>query len=740
MNASDFVAVGTKVLVPERRSGLVERPELIGELEAGRTRRLTVVSTPTGFGKTSILTEWGAASPARFAWVSLDEGDGDASRFWSYVVAAVEGAAPELPGTAGRRLRGAGVAIADEVLPVLVNELTTLTQPLVLVLDDYHVIDAEDVHAGVNYLLERLGPDVHVVIATQTSPPLRLGRLRARGELNEYRAEKLRFTEAEVGALLNGTHGLRLAPEEINGLHRRTEGWVAGLNLVALSLRETGDRAAFMAGMPVDDRFLVDYLWDEVVARQTPETREFLMRTAVLERLSSSLCDAVVARRDSADMLAALVRSNLFVVPLDAERRWFRYHTLFRAMLVRQLERFAPETVADLHRRASAWFSDHGDLHGTIEHAICAGDVHVAADALRRHWLALYSGGQASELIAWIDRLPAETLAGYPELALARAGVARAMGRIDEVDLWLDRAERLAREAQDERERRELLAGVARQRAMRRLSLADIGEAVRLARAAVALRPEDSPEAVSERFFLAVCLFWTGSTRECETLLRAYLGAVEPGEQDVRRVFALALLALAHAARGELDRAELLADESLATSVARGLSEHPPTEIVYVASGIVRLARDDVEGAEERLEHAATLARRGGDRVEIAQSLLWLGRCRARAGDTGGAADALDAARTQLEGARVPGLVRLEDALEAELREAGAADAVAVEDGRALSDAELGALALLPGTLTYRQIAERLGLEPDGVRAIRRKLGAVTRDEAVTAARRLELI
>ena len=740
MNASDFVAVGTKLLVPERRVGLVERPQLIGELEAGRTRRLTVVSAPTGFGKTSVLTEWGAASPARFAWVSLDEGDGDASRFWSYVVAAVEGAAPELPGTAGRRLRGAGVAIADEVLPVLVNELTTLTQPLVLVLDDYHVIAAEDVHAGVNYLLERLGPDVHVVIATQMSPPLRLGRLRAHGELNEYRAEQLRFTEAEVAALLNGTHGLRLAPEEVDGLHRRTEGWVAGLNLVALSRRDTGDRAAFMAGMPVDDHFLVDYLWDEVVARQTPETRDFLMRTAVLERLSSSLCDSVVARRDSADMLAALERSNLFVVPLDAERRWFRYHTLFRAMLVRQLERFAPEAVADLHRRASAWFSDHGDLHGTIEHAICAGDVHVAADALRRHWLALYSGGQSSELIAWIDRLPAETLAGYPELALARAGVARATGRIDEVDPWLDLAERLAREAKDERERRELLAGVARQRAMRRLSLADVGEAVRLARAAVALRPEDSPEAVSERFFLAVCLFWTGSTRECETLLRAYLGAVEPGEQDVRRVFALALLALAHAARGELERAELLAEQALATSLARGLSEHPPTEIVYVASGIVRLAREDVEGAEERLEHAATLARRGGDRIEIAQSLLWLGRCRARAGDAGGAADALDAARAELAGARVPGLVKVAQDLEAEIGDAPRRERV---DGAALAPADLRVLELLPSDLSYREIADRLAIPLDSVyahgRHIRHVLHVLTRDEAVTAARRLEL-
>ena len=739
MNAGDFVAVGTKLLVPERRQGLVQRPQLIDELEAGRARRLTVVSAPTGFGKTSILIEWGAAGRARFAWVSLDEGDDDPSRFWSYVVAAVEGAAPELPGMAGRRLRGAGVSIADEVLPVLVNELTTLAQPLVLVLDDYHVIGGDDVHAGVNYLLERLGPDVHVVIATQTSPPLRLGRLRARGELNEYRAEQLRFSEAEVAALLNGTHGLHLAHEDVTGLHRRTEGWVAGLNLVALSLRDTNDRAAFMSGMPVDDRFLVDYLWDEVVVQQTPETREFLMRTAVLERLSSSLCDAVVGRRDSAEMLAALERGNLFVVPLDAERRWFRYHMLFRAMLVRQLERHAPEAVADLHRRASAWFSDRGDIHGTIEHAISAGDVHVAADALRRHWLALYSGGQATELIGWIDRLPAETLAGYPELALARAGVARAMGRLDEVDPWLDRAERLAHEARDEGERRELLAGVARQRAMRRLSLADVGEAVRFARTAVALRPDESSEAVSERFFLAVCLFWTGSTRECETLLRAYLDAVEPGDQDVRRVFALALLAIAHAARGELERAGLLAEESLLTSVKRGLSEHPPTEMVYVASGIVRLARDDVEGAEERLEHAATLARRGGDRIEIAQSLLWLGRCRARAGDAGGAADALDAARAQLERARVPGLVRLERALEAELGEVGAEPVVA-QDGRSLTDAELRALELLPGNLTYRQIAERLGLEPDVVRAIRRKLGAVTRDEAVAAARRLELI
>jgi LuxR family transcriptional regulator, maltose regulon positive regulatory protein len=740
-----FVTVATKVLVPARRSGLVERPQLVSALEARRSRRLTLVSAPTGFGKSSALTAWAAASTARFAWVSLDAGDADPVRFWSYVTAAVGRAAPELPDTAARRLRGPGVSIADEVLPVLVNELAMVARPLVLVLDDYHAIGAgQEIHAGVDYLIDRLGTDVHLVLATQTAPPLRLGRLRARGELNEYRAAHLRFTEAEAAALLNGTHDLQLAADELAGLHRCTEGWVAGLNLAALSLRETGDRTAFLANMPVDERYLVEYLWDEVVVRQPAETREFLMRTSVLERLSSSLCDSVLERADSGERLRSLEASNAFVIPLDGERRWYRYHTLFRAMLLRQLERYAPAEVSDLHRRASAWCAEHGDLQGVIEHAISAGDTAVAGDTLRRNWLALYSAGHANEVIAWVDRLPGDTLADYPELGLARAGIARAMGRLGDVEPWLERVERAALGVRDERARRELEAGVARQRAMARLSDADVAEAVRLGRAAVELRPADSPEAPSDRFFLGVCLFWTGSSREAERLLRAYLDSVPPGEQDVRRVFAMALLAVAHAGRGDLGAAEKLVAGSLVTGGARGLSEHPPTEMAYVASGMVALARDDLEDAEASLEHASTLARRGGDRIEVAHALLWLGRCRARTGDAAGAADALSAALEQLDGARAPALSA---AVAAELRavtrgEPGAPPRLV--RGEALSSAELRVLRLLPSDLSYDDIAERLSSSPSTIRAhgrrIRRKLGASTRDEAVSAARRLELI
>ena len=483
-----------------------------------------------------------------------------------------------------------------------------------------------------------------------------------------------------------------------------------------------------------------------MVAGQTPDTRDFLMRTAVLERLSSELCDAVLERRDSAEMLLALERSNLFVIPLDTERRWFRYHVMFRAMLLRQLERYAPEGVADMHRRASAWFAERGDVRGTIEHALSAGDAHVAAETLRRSWLTLYSDGNADDAIGWISRLPPATIAEYPDLALACGGMSRAMGRPrEEIEPWLERAEQAARDAADEDERAELMAGVARQRAMLRLGQCDVGESVRLGRAAVALRPAGSPEAPSDSYFLALCLFWTGAGREAETRLREYVDTVPPGELDVRRVYAMALLAVAHAGRGEIDAAERLVEAALATTEARGQTEHPPTELVYVALGMVQLARGDVEAAEDWLEHAATLARRGADRIEIAHATVWLGRSRVRAGDLGGAAEALDATRAALEGAFVPVLATLVEALEAEIREAPVPVPPDPEaDGEPLSPEELGVLELLPTGLTYREIAGRLGLPLDIVRAdgrrIRRKLGAVTRGEAVTAARRLELL
>jgi LuxR family maltose regulon positive regulatory protein len=735
----DTALVGTKLLVPQRPRGHVPRPQLVSVLEAGRGARLALVSAPTGFGKTSLLAEWAAVTRGvRFSWISLDRGDDDPQRFWRYTVAALERAAPELSGTVGRRLHGPGLSVVDEVLPLLLNELASLPEPLVMVLDDMHLIESEAVYAQLDYFVDRAPPGVQVVVATQVDPPLRLGRLRALGDLAELRGDALRFNNAETAELLNGRHGLRLPAAELSTLWHRTEGWVAGLNLAAMSLRVTSDRAVFLERLPLDDRHLVDYLWNEVVLRQPREVRQFLMRTSILERLCAPLADAVAQRTDGAEMLLELERSNLFVIPLDGERRWFRYHHLFRGLLVRQLERFAPDAVADLHRRASSWFADEGDVAGMIEHAIAAGDVHLAASELERHWLALYSDGRATTLLRWIDALPADAVEEHPDLALAHFGVARAMGTVEGGEHWLGIAERAAGRVASPARRTALLAQVARQRSMAALARADAAEAVGWGRQAVAVLAEDGDELSVARYFLGIALFWGGDRAEADELLRGYLARVPAGEQDVRRYFAMALLAEACALRGELEEADALAGAALAIAADRGLDEHPPTEQAHVAAGIVALARGAVEAADARFERAATLARRGGDSVEIAHALLWLGTARARLGDIDGAHAALARARDVVGGKAVPGLAATFEALARELDSPSAGREGTATTGEPLSDAELRVLRLLPTDLTYREIGAELYLSLNTVRThagrVRRKLGASTRDEAVRRA------
>ena len=737
--------VATKLAVPQRRRGHVPRPRLVAVLESGRGARLTLVCAPTGFGKSSLLAEWATSTrDARFGWVSLDAGDEDPHRFWRYVVAAFEAAAPELSRTAGRRLLGPGVSILDEVLPLLVNELASVEEPVVLVLDDMHLITSEAVHGQLDYLIDRMPPHIHLVVAAQRDPPLRLGRLRALGDLAELRGEALRFSDAEAAELLLHRHGLRLAPNELAALQRRTEGWVAGLNLAALSLRGTSDRAAFLERMPVDDRHLVDYLWNDVVMRQPRDVRQFLMRTAILERVCGPLADAVAQRADGTEMLLELERSNLFVIPLDADRRWFRYHHLFRSLLVRQLERFAPDAGTDLHRRASSWFAEQGDVAGMIEHAIAAGDVHLAASELERNWLALYSDGRATTLLRWIDGLPGDAVEDHPDLALARFGVARAMGSVENMEHWLGIAERAAERTASPARRAELLAHVAIQRSFEALARAEAAEAVRWARRAVQILREVGDEPPASRYFLGIALFWGGDRTEAETLLRGYIAEVPAGDQDVRRSFAMVIVAEACALRGELEEADALVGAALAITAERDLQEHPPTEQVHVAAGIVALARGAIEVAEEHLERAATLARRGGDSIEVAHALLWLGMARARHADPDGARDALDRARDVLGGRTVPGLVDPLEALARELDRPSDAPRRGVAAGEPVSDAELRVLRLLPSDLSYREIANELYLSLNTVRThagrIRRKLGASTRDEAVSRARERDLL
>ena len=330
--------------------------------------------------------------------------------------------------------------------------------------------------------------------------------------------------------------------------------------------------------LPAEERFLVDYLWDEVVLAQPRDVRQFLMHTAILTRLTGPLCDAVAQREESDLMLRELERANLFVVALDPAHEWFRYHHLFREVLLRQLRRFAPELIPDLHRRASAWLAEHGLMVDAIDHAITAGDVHYAADEIERRWLEFSSSGQATTLLGWIDRLPAETIDAHPVLALVRAGVARALGRLDEVEEWLARAESAPASADTPARGlgSSIASGVALARSMHRLALGDGPGAVSWARKALALEPDVGfAEHATASYFLGIALFYSDPD-EAEPLLRNYLAVVPSGEHDVRRYYAMALLAEHHAIRGEVDAAEQLARKALQVAQANGLAEHPP--------------------------------------------------------------------------------------------------------------------------------------------------------------------
>ncbi|HEU5430398.1 MAG TPA: hypothetical protein VFU81_01980, partial [Thermomicrobiales bacterium] len=373
--------LATKLFIPQPRPDVVMRPRLDAALDGIVRHKLTLLAAPAGFGKTTALGAWratpaGGAAP--LAWVSLDAGDNDPARFWSYVATALEAlhAGSGEPALAG--LRAPQAPPAETILVGIVNALADLDRDAVLVLDDYHAIETAAIHAALAFLLAHLPPRLHLVVASRFDPPLPLARLRAAGALLELRSNELRFTPAETARLLVDSLGLDLAPEDVSALAGRTEGWAAALQLAALSLRGRADAHASIAAFAGSHRYLVDYLGDEVLARQSAETQRFLLEVAILDRLCGPLCDAVIERADGQAMLEWLERANLFIDPLDDERRWYRFHHLFGEFLRARAIALLPERLPALHARASLWLAQAGMTPEAIAHALAAGDIEEA--------------------------------------------------------------------------------------------------------------------------------------------------------------------------------------------------------------------------------------------------------------------------------------------------------------------------------------------------------------------------
>jgi LuxR family transcriptional regulator, maltose regulon positive regulatory protein len=503
----------TKLYVPRSPRGLVLRPRLSERLDRGTASKLVLVSAPAGFGKTTLLTEWLAARPSALAdersaaWLSLDRADNDPASFWAYVIAALRTVASGLGESALSLLDAPQPSPIETVLTTLLNDLGAVAGEIVLVLDDYHVIDAREVQDGMAFLLDHLPPWLHVVIAGRADPPLPLARMRARGELAEIRAADLRFTADEAAAYLNEMMGPQLTARDVAVLEGRTEGWIAALQLAALSMQGRDDVADFIAGFAGDDRYVVDYLAEEVLARQPEGVQAFLLQTSILGRLSGPLCDAVTGRSGGKAMLDALDRGNLFLVSLDDRRRWYRYHHLFAEVLQARLLDERPGQVPDLHRRASEWYEQNGELSEAVSHALAAGDFERAADLVELAIPAMRRTRQEAKLRGWLEVLPDEVLQVRPVLSVYFAGVLLISGELEGVEGRLRAAERWLRPATgdcsepqvpsvemavaDEEEYRRLPAQIEMYRAGQALARGDAPGTVRHAQRAIELALDD---------------------------------------------------------------------------------------------------------------------------------------------------------------------------------------------------------------------------------------------------------
>jgi LuxR family transcriptional regulator, maltose regulon positive regulatory protein len=444
--------LATKLNVPRTRPDHLGRSRLIERLDQGMARELVLVCTPAGFGKTTLLADWAATARWPVAWLSLDPQDNDPMRFWRYVVAALDRVAGGLAEHLLALLGPPSVISSQGVVTALVNGLQAAPDELALVLDDYHLVESQPIHDDIAFLLGHLPPRLHVVITSRSDPPLPLARLRARGQLAELRAADLRFTPEESATLLRKVWGLDLSPEAVVALESRTEGWAVGLQLAALSLRERPDPDAFLGAFAGTHRYVLDYLSEEVLERQPDQVRAFLLQTSILERLSGPLCDAVTGRSDGQDMLEELERANLFLIPLDSERRWWRFHHLFADLLRARLQRAEAGRVRELHRRAAGWCERHGLIDEAIRHALASGDATWAARLIEEHLSETLNRGESMILGRWLGVLPDEIVRSRPALCVALGLMEFHLGHFDRVERLLEQAERAFDHRQRQRE------------------------------------------------------------------------------------------------------------------------------------------------------------------------------------------------------------------------------------------------------------------------------------------------
>ena len=625
--------LATKLFVPSNRPEFVPRSRLIDQLNEGLRRRLSLISAPAGFGKTTLVSEWVDKlqkinkKENRIAWLSLDEGDNDPTRFLTYFLTAlnrVDGMKTAVGDEALSLLQSPQPPSAESILTSLINEIATSSFRLVIVLDDYHLIDAQPIHDALSFLLENMPPSLHLVIATREDPFLPLSRLRARDHLTELRAADLRFTFSEAAQFLNQAMGLKLSEKDIKALESRTEGWIAGLQLAAISLQGQKDTANLIKSFTGSHRFVLDYLIEEVLTQQPEDIQTFLFHTSILNRLTGSLCDAVTGLGNGQATLEALEHANLFIVPLDNERSWYRYHHLFTDLLRQRLEQASPEKIRELHQRASEWYEHNRLWADSIRHAFAAEDLKRAADLIELAWIPMNTSYRSVTWLGWTKALPDEMVRSKPVLSTSCGWASLDAGDLEAAELYFQSAEQWLESTVntteqpegspdktivlDKEELRSLSISIANGRAYLVQALGDVNGTLKYAQRAADLLHENEYFERGLSDILPGFAYWASG--DLEAAHKAVTDAISNMRMTGKIPFIISFtsyLADIQIAQGRLHETEKTYLHLLEYVTERGGTEVKETAVLHLGLSELYFERGDLETAKRHLQRSKEL-------------------------------------------------------------------------------------------------------------------------------------
>ena len=638
--------LSTKFHIPASHSLLVPRPDLIDLLNHGSHSKLTLISAPTGYGKTTLLCQWLSTCSLPIAWLTVDKADNDPVRFLSYLIGALQQIEPELGTAVLEALQSAGMpsgrvaSLLPTLLTQFLNEIATIHHPFFLILDDYHLIENRRVHEILSYILDNQPASLHLVIATRVDPPLPLARLRAQAQLVELRANDLCFTMREANAFLNQVMGLALPMEQIDALEKHTEGWIAALQLAGLSMQTHEDKTAFIDAFTGSHHYIVDYLVEEVLSQQTEPVREFLLDTSILEHMTGTLCDSLTGRSDGQTMLERLAQRNLFIISLDEQRQWYRYHNLMADVLQSRLQQFHPESLPELHRRASRWFENNGFLELAVSHAISGKDIEKAAEIIEQNAMSMLMRGELVSLLNLIE--PIEGTAGQrPWLSTYRSWALTLTGQLDIAEAWLRKAESAIHLSSRE-SRQEIQGQIEAIRAYIAEARGDAGLTISHAQKALEFLPERNQAVRSVvTFTLGTAYRLIGDPEQATQILEDARRAAHMSGNRYLELGALFTLADMAFDQGKLHQAFDIYIETLHLATQAGGQKLPAAGMVYFGLSLIYYEWNDLELAEENTLQAIELCQQWGHFVNLAASFVLLSRLKQAQGDLDGAQQAI---------------------------------------------------------------------------------------------------